>query len=320
MKIVAEPDLFLKLISPEARGEIFGEKTNGEIWDELKSTKENRTIIVDEVDARIADEIAKGFKGITTRSQASKIQAASGTFKSVAIKRYINKRELLSCPIDDVEICECFRSTWGPTQRQLYEAEPDSLFYLHRNLPGEDVAEAMNDYMLSEDKIRHVIRSRDELSACGNDGISYTMMKAGGAEAAKFMKCIIKVTIGCDRVMDSWDEGRTALVCKKEDREDPTNGRSITITNCVYRVDTCLMVRAFQEMNLQRGIDVDARKDFVKKPNRCGEHGRLLNELFQDAERKNKDLIVTVIDFSDAFGCISHDLIMSTLKQLNFPI
>jgi hypothetical protein len=45
-----------------------------------------------------------------------------------------------------------------------------------------------------------------------------------------------------------------------------------------------------------------------------------LNELFQDAKRKNKDLVVTMIDFSNTFGSVAHDLIIPTLKQFNFPI
>jgi hypothetical protein len=80
------------------------------------------------------------------------------------------------------------------------------------------------------------------------------------------------------------------------------------------------MARSFQQMNLQSAIYVNTQMDFIKKTNRCSEHGILLNELFQDAKRKNKDLIVTAIDFSNAFGSVPHNLIVSTLKQLNFPI
>jgi hypothetical protein len=81
----------------------------------------------------------------------------------------------------------------------------------------------------------------------------------------------------------------------------------------------CLMARDFQQMNLQYGIYADAQKAFIKKTNGCSEHNIFLNELFQDPKRKNKNLIVTAINFSNAFDSVPHDLIMSTLKQLNFP-
>jgi hypothetical protein len=57
-----------------------------------------------------------------------------------------------------------------------------------------------------------------------------------------------------------------------------------------------------------------------KKTNGYTEHGILLNELFQDAKRKNKGFFTATIDFANAFGSVPHDLIMSTVKELNFPI
>jgi hypothetical protein len=290
VKIVAELDEFLKLISPEARRKIIGGKSNEEIWEELKSTEEHRTKVIDWLDAGITDEIAKGFKGVTARLQTSKIQDAYRTSKSAVMKKCINKRESSPCPIDEVEIYKYFKQAWKPTERAFYEAEPDSPFYLHRKLPDENVLEAMKDYMLSEDNIRDVIMSRDKLSASGNDGISYRIMKARDPEAVKFMICIIKVTIRCDRVMDSWKEARKVLIYKKGDRKDLKNWRpititimitiTITITNCISRIYMCLMTRALQQMNLQHGIYVDAQNGFIKKTNRCSEHGILLNELF----------------------------------------
>jgi hypothetical protein len=67
VKIVAELDQFFELISPHARGEIFGEKSNEKIWEELNSIKEDRTRVIDWLDARITDEIAKGFKRLAAR-------------------------------------------------------------------------------------------------------------------------------------------------------------------------------------------------------------------------------------------------------------
>jgi hypothetical protein len=45
----------------------------------------------------------------------------------------------------------------------------------------------------------------------------------------------------------------------------------------------------------------------------------VLNELLHGACRNRKDLIVTAIDFMNAFGSVPHDLIMSVMAQRNFP-
>jgi hypothetical protein len=177
----------------------------------------------------------------------------------------------------------------------------------------------MMEYMLSTENSSVIIRSRDELNACGNDGISYKIIKAAGPEAVKFMKRIIKATIRCDRVFDSWKEARTILICKKGERIDPKNWRPISIANCIYRVYTCLMARAFQQVNSQYRMFEDVQKGFIKKTNEWSKHAIILNELFQDANRNGNNLIVPAIDFTKAFGSVPDELIMSTLKQINYP-
>jgi hypothetical protein len=140
------------------------------------------------------------------------------------------------------------------TEKAFFEAEPNSLFYLHRKLPDADAREAMKDYMLSQENIRDVIRLPDELSACGNDGITSRVMKAGDPEMVKFKRCTIKTTIRCGRMIDSWKEARTVLICTKSDHEALKTWRPIPITNCVSRIYTCLKARAFTQVNLQQKI------------------------------------------------------------------
>jgi hypothetical protein len=81
-----------------------------------------------------------------------------------------------------------------------------------------------------------------------------------------------------------------------------------------------VILRACQQLNFQNGTYVDWHNNFIKKTSGCSECGVLLNELFQDGKRKNKDLLVIAIDFSNAIGSVPHNLIVSTLKQLNFRI
>jgi hypothetical protein len=44
-----------------------------------------------------------------------------------------------------------------------------------------------------------------------------------------------------------------------------------------------------------------------------------MNELFQHVKRRNGSMLITAIDFTNAFGSVPHDLIMKTMKQRNFP-
>jgi hypothetical protein len=64
----------------------------------------------------------------------------------------------------------------------------------------------------------------------------------------------------------------------------------------------------------------DSQKGFIKKTNGCNEHSIILNELLHNANRNRESLIVTAIDFTNVFGSVPHELIVSTMKQRNFPI
>jgi hypothetical protein len=121
-------------------------------------------------------------------------------------------------------------------------------------------------------------------------------------------------------VFDSWKAAQTVLVYKKKEQIDSKNWRAITIANCKYRIYTCLIARTFQQVNSRHGIYTDVQKGFIKKTSEYSEHSIIWNELFQDAKRKRKDLIITAIDITNVFGSVPHELIMSMLKQFNFLI
>jgi hypothetical protein len=144
VKSVAELNQYLKLISPRARGETFGEKINDKIWGELNSTEEHRTRVIDWLDARFAHEIAKGFKGLAARLQGSKIYDKYRTFKNAEMQRSINKRK---SPLAQLMSWRSLTTSdkCAPTERALFQAESGWPFYLHRKLPDEEVSETMKD-------------------------------------------------------------------------------------------------------------------------------------------------------------------------------
>jgi hypothetical protein len=55
----------------------------------------------------------------------------------------------------------------------------------------------MEEHMMEEKPVRHVINSRDDLSACRVDGVSHQLFKAAKQGSIEFMKHIIKASIRC---------------------------------------------------------------------------------------------------------------------------
>jgi hypothetical protein len=87
----------------------------------------------------------------------------------------------------------------------------------------------------------------------------------------------------------------------------------------MYRIFNCLMARAIQYISSRTKIFSDTQKGFIQKTNGCSEHGIDLNELLYEAHRNRDNLVVITIDFTNAFGSVPRELIMSTMKQRNFP-
>jgi hypothetical protein len=211
-----------------------------------------------------------------------------------------------------------FQEIWATPTRDFSIATPESPFFLEPKIPQE-ATDTMEEYMLNEKNISEVIRSRPDIGACGPNGIGNCILKAASKEGIRFMRNIIQGCLSFGKIMTSWKVAKTILIYKKGDKTDPHNWRPISITNCLYRTFTCLMARCFQQINGTYHLYSDHQKGFIKKTNGCTEHGIILNELFHDANRHHKDLVVTAIDFTNAFGSVPHDLILSTMEQRNFP-
>jgi hypothetical protein len=72
--------------------------------EELNTSADHRTRVINWLEAKITYGIANGFGGAAQRSQAWRVQDTYRTSKSATMKRYINKRESPPCPIEEKKI------------------------------------------------------------------------------------------------------------------------------------------------------------------------------------------------------------------------
>jgi hypothetical protein len=133
------------------------------------------------------------------------------------------------------------------------------------------------------------------------------------------MELLMRAYIQSGRVLRTWKAPQMTLICKKRDREDITNWRPISITNCLHRIFTWLITRPFETVNSNVHIYSDSQKGFVKKTNRRNDYGTMLNELLHSANQDRENLVVTAIDFTNAFGSGPRARIMSVIRQRNLP-
>jgi hypothetical protein len=112
------------------------------------------------------------------------------------MRRYVDKVQSPQCPIGKETVTTHFTATWAPPMEDFEEALPGTDVCLDQRIPAEG-SEEMEEYMVEEKHIRDVINSRDDLSACGVDGVSYQLFKAAKQGSIEFMKYIIKASIRC---------------------------------------------------------------------------------------------------------------------------
>jgi hypothetical protein len=190
----------LRSLPEHVRKEKFDTVDIKAIWEEMNTAADHRQRVIEWLDSVIFSQVEGEIEGITKQMQAQKVQEAYRTTKSIAMKRYIDKKSMPQCDIDKGQVEEYFRETWAKPVTGFTEATEGSPLFLEPRIPG-DADNEMEEFMMDESNIKKVINSRQDLSACGPDGISYRILKSAGEEGVKYMKILTKACIRCGRTM-----------------------------------------------------------------------------------------------------------------------
>jgi hypothetical protein len=253
----------LRLLPEESAQRYFGSEGHEAIWHELNTNADHRSRVTEWLEAMLTVQVPGEIEEMNKKTNTLKIQEAYRTSKGITMRRYIDKEQ-----------SPHFTRTWAIPEEDFIEADRHSRFHLDAVIT-EAKGDELQGFLLDEKKIAEVIKSRDDLSASGIDSISYRVIKRAGAEGVKFVRTLVRGIIKSGPVMSSWKEARKILIHKKGDRDEITNWRPISITDCLYRIFTCLMARAFQYANSRTKIFSDTQKGFIQKTNGCSEHGIL---------------------------------------------
>jgi hypothetical protein len=227
----------LNLLNPETIQEYFGTDNHRAIWESLNTDEGHGNRAIEWLGAMITTQVQGEIQAMFKRSQTLKIQEAHRTSKGIAMRRFINREQSPQCQIQMDAVTEHFRTTWARSLENFVDAEQDSVFHLEPRITEED-EEDMEEFVLNEKNITAVIKSREDLSACGVDGISCRIMKRAGTEGVKFMKNVVRACLRNGRIISTWKEAKTILLHKKGGRDQIENWRPISITNCMYRLLT----------------------------------------------------------------------------------
>jgi hypothetical protein len=177
------------------------------------------------------------------------------------------------------------------------------------------------EFMIKEDAIKKRLNSKHNLSALGLDGIGYCHLKFGKEPMIKFLAAIFKDCTECPRQPATCKRSRTALLYKMGKEEELKNWRPITVTSCAYRLFTAMITQWIPDQHSFNKLQIFSRtqKGFVQGQAGCIEHAVITREMISHAQIHRKNLYMVQIDFSNDFGSVPRDLILTNMMAIGFP-
>ena len=233
------------------------------------------------------------------------------------LKNIICKKESPRCGIE-MERLENYFTELFEKERIIFNEDNEGIFKLNKAIPDNIDNEIMEE-LINEELISKVITTRKWKSAPGPDGVDYTIFKLANKESTTFLTKIFKWIIKFQKIPSSWKTSELKLIYKKGDMNEPRNWRPIAIANSIYRIFSCTIAKIIMKLNNHYQIFSEEQKGFIENRDGCFQNAIAIQELLADAQRHNKQLLVTTLDFRNAFGSVPHDLIKTVLKQKGFP-
>ena len=119
---------------------------------------------------------------------------------------------------------------------------------------------------------------------------------------------------------DVWESGAAVLAYRKGDAGNPENFHPITLKPVLSKVFTSnIRNRLFNFASKNKYIEKNLQKGFWEKTSGCIEYIECLSHIINNARLKQRGCVVTLLDLKNAFGEVSHNLLIESLKIHDLP-
>ena len=178
------------------------------------------------------------------------------------------------------------------------------------------------EVIITEDDVINAIRAISNWKSPGNDAIQGYYIKY----AKKYYKALQRIfqrwIDNPEEIPDEYMQGRTILVYKGGNSEDPANYRPITCMNVISKVFTGIFKNKIME---QLRINEEERQiSFSQLGNKHmslgAKEGLIANKAIQDMEnRSQRKFIEMYYDVRKAFDSVNHAFMLETLEYYKVP-
>ena len=198
---------------------------------------------------------------------------------------------------------------------------PDKIFRIPNWIPK--LSQPSIPFNLTAPSYREITniirRMKTSGSPCPLDQISIIVLKRS-PYLRTYLTAIISQAWTTKTFPSTWKKAITVLIYKKGSTDEPANFRPITLQNVALKVMTSFIRNRVFEFLTQNGYaENNIQKGFTPKVAGTLEHTSHMAYLINHSKRKQRSIVITLIDLKNAFGEVHHNLIKCILEYHHVP-
>lgn len=214
------------------------------------------------------------------------------------------------CSIELLKIHQYYTSIFKKSDQPIAE-KPICIPNINlKKFPDDPLSE-----LFTREEIDFKLRERKP-TCSGPDGITFE--KLSQFDPGSFILTqIFNKCIFFKKIPQNWKKCYTVLKYKAGDENNPKNWRPINLINTIPRLyATCISDR-LTKWSLDNKILSPEQKGFVNMEKGRSEHNFVLQTIIEDVQMNNdKEVYMCFMDLENAFGSLSHEIIIEVLKLI----
>ena len=163
--------------------------------------------------------------------------------------------------------------------------------------------------------VQDILTDLNISKASGPDGINNKILKECSYSLSFPLAIIFQKSIDLGYFPTSWKEAMVSAIFKKNDRQDKTNYRPISLLTCMSKVFERIVFNSLYKFLVDNKLLNSYNSGFRKNDSTINRLTALIHSLHEGLDDK-KDMILILLDISKAFDKVWHPGLLFKLKQL----
>ena len=181
-----------------------------------------------------------------------------------------------------------------------------------------DANETLAGEILLED-LKHRINQLARSKSPGDDGIVYEFLKDGPDELLAIIhQAINSLLTKTTKIPADWKGGMIKLLYKKGDPFLCKNYRPVVLLRAIYKLYTSILTDRLYNIAERHKLLHPSQEGF-RRDRSCGRQSQSLLWAYEEAKRQGQTLVVTFLDFANAFNSVDHPALWKWLQTIGIP-